>query len=159
MCSLSCRLPDGRFKNRQKLLTMSATSQSNVWKRLGIKWLVRANSAFSAHKASQNLNADGIKISATLGHGIDQLKNHIKAIAGYENDGESLFTARRRHLSALEQARDAVARGLIQLREHNAGELLADELLQAQNALNEITGAFTADDLLGEIFSGFCIGK
>ena len=110
-------------------------------------------------KASQNLNADGIKISATLGHGIDQLKNHIKAIAGYENDGESLFTARRRHLSALEQARDAVARGLIQLREHNAGELLADELLQAQNALNEITGAFTADDLLGEIFSGFCIGK
>ena len=102
---------------------------------------------------------DQLQISATQGRGIDQLKEHIKALAGYENDGESLFTARRRHLTALELASVAVTRGLQQLREHNAGELLADELLQAQNALNEITGEFSADDLLGEIFSGFCIGK
>jgi len=100
-----------------------------------------------------------LRISATRGQGLEQLKTHIKAIAGYDHDGESLFTARRRHLTALELARIAVARGLTQLRENNAGELLADELLQAQNALNEITGEFSADDLLGEIFSGFCIGK
>ena len=66
---------------------------------------------------------------------------------------------RRRHLTALESARESVQRGYQQLQEHRAGELLADELLQAQNALNQITGAFSADDLLGEIFSGFCIGK
>lgn len=105
------------------------------------------------------LTAKGLQVSATQGDGIEQLKAHIKALAGYDNDGESLFTARRRHLSALETAQLAVDRGLTQLRENNAGELLADELLQAQNALNEITGAFSADDLLGEIFSGFCVGK
>lgn len=102
---------------------------------------------------------EGLKISATTGEGIQQLREHIKQLAGYSQENETVFTARRRHLTALMEARDAVARGLEQLKVHNAGELLADELLQAQNALNEITGAFTADDLLGEIFAGFCIGK
>ena len=101
----------------------------------------------------------GIKISATQGTGIDALRDHIKSLAGYAEENETVFTARRRHLSALSEARDAVARGLDQLKRYNAGELLADELLQAQNALNQITGEFSADDLLGEIFSGFCIGK
>jgi tRNA modification GTPase len=80
-------------------------------------------------------------------------------LAGYQGDGESLFTARRRHLTALSSAQQAVARGLDQLRTNHAGELLADELLSAQNFLNEITGEFSADDLLGEIFAGFCVGK
>lgn len=102
---------------------------------------------------------DGLQISATHGNGIEELRKHIKQLAGYNQDGETVFTARRRHLSALETARDAVQRGYQQLQSNRAGELLADELLQAQNALNEITGAFNADDLLGEIFSGFCIGK
>ncbi|MCL4137685.1 UNVERIFIED_CONTAM: hypothetical protein GTU68_051542, partial [Idotea baltica] len=101
----------------------------------------------------------GIQISATQGKGVNELKDHIKKLAGYSQDGETVFTARRRHLTALESARESVKRGVQQLQDHRAGELLADELLQAQNALNEITGAFTADDLLGEIFSGFCIGK
>jgi len=108
---------------------------------------------------TDQLDIDALQISATQGHGIEKLKAYIKVLAGYQTDGESLFTARRRHITALEAARDSVALGLTQLREHNAGELLADELLQAQNALNEITGEFSADDLLGEIFSGFCIGK
>ena len=103
--------------------------------------------------------SDSLQISATQGLGIKELKNHIKELAGYSQDGETVFTARRRHLTALETARDSVQRGYQQLQEFRAGELLADELLQAQNALNEITGAFSADDLLGEIFSGFCIGK
>jgi len=111
----------------------------------------------------QEVNRDAINIayliSATRGDGIGGLKEHIKLLAGFDNDGETLFTARRRHLSALDTAQQAVQRGLDQLQLNNAGELLADELLQAQNALNEITGEFSADDLLGEIFAGFCIGK
>lgn len=98
-------------------------------------------------------------ISATQGVGINKLRAHIKTLAGYQEENETVFTARRRHLTALEQARDSVERGLVQLKQYNAGELLADELLQAQNYLNDITGEFSSDDLLGEIFSGFCIGK
>ncbi len=101
----------------------------------------------------------GLALSAKTGDGIDTLKAKIKDVAGYAQENETVFTARRRHITALAQARDAVARGLEQLQTYNAGELLADELLQAQDALNQITGEFSADDLLGEIFSGFCIGK
>jgi len=107
----------------------------------------------------QDREFDGLKISAKLGTGIIQLRDYIKTLAGYQDENETIFTARRRHITALETGRDAVERGLEQLKIHNAGELLADELLQAQNALNDITGEFSADDLLGEIFSGFCIGK
>jgi tRNA modification GTPase len=102
---------------------------------------------------------DGLAVSALTGAGLSQLREHIKDLAGYSLGTETVFTARRRHLTALAEARDAVARGLQQLKLYNAGELLADELLQAQDSLNEITGEFSADDLLGEIFSGFCIGK
>ena len=102
---------------------------------------------------------DGIRVSALTGLGLNELRDHIKDLAGYCEGSETVFTARRRHLTALAAARDAVERGLHQLKLYNAGELLADELLQAQDSLNEITGEFSADDLLGEIFSGFCIGK
>lgn len=113
------------------------------------------------NKVDLNLDTsdDGLKVSALTGAGLNELRNHIKDLAGYAQDNETVFTARRRHLTALASARDAVERGLQQLTLYNAGELLADELLQAQDSLNEITGEFTADDLLGEIFSGFCIGK
>ena len=102
---------------------------------------------------------ESLSVSAKTGEGIQKLRTYIKQLAGLEQSTESLFTARRRHLSALQKAEAAINLGLQQLTLHNAGELLADELLQAQNALNDITGEFTADDLLGEIFSGFCIGK
>ena len=111
-----------------------------------------------ADKRKQKLS-QGLCISATRGDGLIELKEHIKSLAGYQGDGESLFTARRRHLTALSSAQQAVARGLDQLRTNKAGELLADELLYAQNFLNEITGEFSADVLLGEIFAGFCVGK
>lgn len=100
-----------------------------------------------------------LSVSALTGDGLLALREHIKKLAGYAQENETVFTARRRHLTALAEGRDAVERGFKQLKIHNAGELLADELLQAQEALNEITGEFSADDLLGEIFSGFCIGK
>lgn len=108
---------------------------------------------------SDSSKIDGLKISAKQNIGIAELREHIKKIAGYAADNETVFTARRRHITALEAARDNVAAGMQQLKVNNAGELLADELLQAQNRLNEITGEFSSDDLLGEIFSGFCIGK
>ena len=108
---------------------------------------------------THSLDPSAIKVSALTGDGMFGLREHIKELAGYSQDNETIFTARRRHLTALSSARDAVERGLEQLKVYNAGELLADELLQAQDSLNEITGEFSADDLLGEIFSGFCIGK
>ena len=100
-----------------------------------------------------------IGLSASTGNGVDALKQHLKTIMGFSETGESGFTARRRHLDALERAQAFLASGKAQLQGYAAGELLAEDLRQAQNALSEITGEFTPDDLLGRIFSSFCIGK
>lgn len=100
-----------------------------------------------------------IDISAQTGVGIDTLRTHLKACMGYEGTTESQFSARRRHLHALNRALVALENGFDQLVTYHAGELLAQELRLAHDALAEITGKFTADDLLGEIFSSFCIGK
>ncbi|TQV82710.1 tRNA uridine-5-carboxymethylaminomethyl(34) synthesis GTPase MnmE [Exilibacterium tricleocarpae] len=100
-----------------------------------------------------------IGISAKTGAGLATLKQHLKDCMGYTGAGESGFTARRRHLDALERAQGLLITGRAQLQSLAAGELLAEDLRQAQNALGEITGAFTPDDLLGRIFSSFCIGK
>nr|WP_123638951.1 tRNA uridine-5-carboxymethylaminomethyl(34) synthesis GTPase MnmE [Marinimicrobium koreense] len=100
-----------------------------------------------------------LAISAASGAGVEELKQHLKSVMGFENAGESTFTARRRHLDALERARTALENGWEQLQLHAAGELLAEDLRQAQECLSEITGQFTPDDLLGRIFSSFCIGK
>ncbi len=100
-----------------------------------------------------------IALSAKTGAGIDLLKQHLKASIGMQNPNETQFIARRRHLVAMEEAKRALLRGQTQLQHHKAGELLAEECRQAQNALGQITGDFTTDDLLGRIFSSFCIGK
>jgi len=100
-----------------------------------------------------------VAVSAKNGIGIDALREHLKACAGYRNVGEGHFMARRRHMDALSRTYELVKNGVEQLTFHSAGELLAEDLRQAQQALCEITGEFTADDLLGEIFSSFCVGK
>jgi len=100
-----------------------------------------------------------IYLSAKEQKGIELLKNHLKQCMGYQNAGEGSFMARRRHLDAINKAIQSVENGLQQLQEFSAGELLAEELRQAQNYLSEITGEFTSDDLLGRIFTSFCIGK
>ena len=100
-----------------------------------------------------------VRLSAKAGLGIEQLKQHLKACMGYVGAGEGGFTARRRHINALERARESLEAGRLQLTNYGAGELLAEDLRVCQNALSEITGEFTPDDLLGEIFSSFCIGK
>jgi len=100
-----------------------------------------------------------ILLSAKTGEGIDALRDHLKTCMGYSGVTEGLFTARRRHLEALDQALLAVRRGRDVLVTRHAGELLAEELRYAQTALNEITGQFDNEALLGRIFSSFCIGK
>ncbi len=100
-----------------------------------------------------------IRLSAKHGSGIDALREHLKACMGFQGESEDGFLARRRHLDALNRARELLEQGRVQLHDFGAGELLAEDLRQAQDALGEITGAMTADDLLGEIFSSFCIGK
>jgi tRNA modification GTPase len=100
-----------------------------------------------------------IRLSAKQGQGIELLREHLKQSMGFSGAGEGGFTARRRHLDALERAQQFLYAGQQQLHEFGAGELLAEDLKECQNALNEITGEFTPDDLLGQIFSSFCIGK
>ena len=99
-----------------------------------------------------------IYLSAMTGDGLHLLRGHLKTMAGYESTGENLFTARRRHVDALERVLVSLDAGKTHLAK-GAGELLAEELRQAQHALGEITGVFTSDDLLGEIFGSFCVGK
>lgn len=100
-----------------------------------------------------------IELSAKTGEGMALLKLHLKTSMGFEESGEGRFSARRRHLESLEAAAQYLRAGQRQLLEAGAGELLADDLRQCQNALGEITGAVSSDELLGEIFSSFCIGK
>lgn len=100
-----------------------------------------------------------IRLSARTGAGIELLRNHLKQSMGFSGNIEGGFIARRRHLEALEAAGTHLLQGQYQLVGARAGELLAEELRLAQQALSEITGEFTADDLLGRIFSSFCIGK
>ncbi len=100
-----------------------------------------------------------IRLSAKTGIGLEILREHLKACMGYQGQREGHFMARRRHLDAIRRADEALQNAHYQLMTTQAGELVAEELRGAQNALAEITGEFTSDDLLGRIFSSFCIGK
>ncbi len=103
--------------------------------------------------------SDGISLSAKTYQGLDKLKTYLKNLAGVTQNFEGAFLARRRHLEAIAQAKKNIQSAKEELIKRKAGELIAEELRHAQHALGEITGVFTADDLLGKIFSSFCIGK
>jgi tRNA modification GTPase len=100
-----------------------------------------------------------LHLSATTGEGIDLLREHLKECMGFQGAGTGTISARRRHLDALDRANAHLYEAQSQLLERRAGELMAEELRQAQQCLAEITGEFTPDDLLGRIFTTFCIGK
>ena len=100
-----------------------------------------------------------VSISAATGEGLERLFDVIAQSAGLATTVEGVFMARRRHLVALDEAAACVRAGQAQLAVNAAGELLAEELREAQRYIGEITGDFTNDDLLGRIFSSFCIGK
>ena len=98
-------------------------------------------------------------ISALTGAGLPELRAHLKSCMGYQSVDGGAISARKRHLEALSLAREHTEEAARLLTERRAGELVAEELRVAQQALSEITGEFTSDDLLGRIFAGFCIGK
>jgi tRNA modification GTPase len=102
----------------------------------------------------------GVLISAKTGAGLQDLRSRLLQLVGWQNAAEGLFMARERHLRALASVGEQLERAAAQL---GAGQpaldLLAEDLRQAQLCLGEITGEFSPDDLLGEIFSKFCIGK
>ena len=100
-----------------------------------------------------------IFLSAKTGDGIELLKQHLKNCMGYQQKNEGQFIARRRHLDAIDTAEEHLLIADKNLHVLQAGELLAEELRFAQEALASITGEFSSDDLLGRIFSDFCIGK
>ena len=100
-----------------------------------------------------------VRLSARTGAGLDLLAKHLKDCTSYVGSEQGAFTARRRHLDALRTTAELVASGLTQLQDARAGDLAAEDLRQAQQVLGGITGEVTSDDLLGRIFSSFCIGK
>ena len=124
--------------------------------------LIRNKADLSGEAVTLEVSSDGhvtISLSAKSSAGLDLLREHLKACMGYEQTAESSFSARRRHLEALRQAAAYLEHGHAQLTLAGAGELQAEDLRLAQQSLGEITGAFSSDDLLGRIFSSFCIGK
>ena len=100
-----------------------------------------------------------IRLSALTGEGTELLREHLKKISGFGGESPGTFSARSRHLDALLRARSHIRAGCEQLKAEKALELAAEELRAAQGALGGVTGEVTSDDLLGEIFSSFCIGK
>jgi tRNA modification GTPase len=100
-----------------------------------------------------------VRVSAKTGQGLQDLVELIKKIVGASASQEGVFSARTRHLDALQRTQAHIEAGQEQLQQYNAPETLAEELRLAQKALGEITGQYLPDDLLGEIFSSFCIGK
>ncbi len=100
-----------------------------------------------------------VRLSAKTSQGLNLLVQHLKDCMGYRQAGEGLFIARRRHLEALDRASQVLDGAAVQLETYQAGELAAEDLRLAQEALGEITGEFSSEDLLGRIFSSFCIGK
>ena len=108
---------------------------------------------------SAEISGQDIYLSAKTGEGVDLLQQHLKSCMGYQQKTEGQFIARRRHLDAIDTAEKHLQAADKNLNELKAGELLAEELRFAQQALSSITGEFSSDDLLGRIFSDFCIGK
>ena len=109
--------------------------------------------------ATKNENGVSVAISTKTGDGIDALKNIITSLLGVSADAPSVFSARQRHLNVLNAVEEMLDGARVSFAQTGAGELLAEDLRRAHDELGQITGRLTTDDLLGEIFSSFCIGK
>ncbi len=128
----------------------------------GVPVLAILNKIDLSGRPAGPLQLDGrpaLAISVHSGQGMDALREFLKQDVGFSASQEGGFTARRRHRVALERAREHLELGVRQLEDSRAGELLAEELRLAQQALGEITGEVSSDDLLGRVFESFCIGK
>lgn len=124
------------------------------------KILVRNKIDLAGHKSSVKKvgNITEISISAKNGDGIDTLRESLSEFAGLNSGIEGVFVARKRHLDAIEETLEFINSASSQLNS-GSSELVAEDLRQAGMKLGQITGEFSSDDLLGEIFSSFCIGK
>ena len=145
---------DGDSKEEEKKIISSFSND------LGISFVhnkIDQNNGVAEVKELED-NATDIFLSAKTGEGIELLKQHLKKCMGYENRVEGKYMARRRHMEAIAAAEKNLELAELNLK-HKQGELVAEELSQAQNQLASITGEFSSDDLLGRIFSDFCIGK
>lgn len=141
--------PEAQLPAGEKSLLALNIPVTHLWNKIDL-------SGVPAQKVEGNI----LCLSAATGQGIEELKAHLKQAVGFAGEqSEGAFSARRRHVSALEACLAALEKGANQLVEHQAGELLAEDLRTAQQALEDITGVFSADDLLGRIFGSFCIGK
>jgi len=148
--------------------TTSATDPHDIWpdfidrlpEGLGVT-VIRNKADLTGEPMTADLSqkAPVYRLSAKTGAGIDALREHLKQCIGFDASTEGSFLARRRHLDALDRAAEHLSIGQEQLHSYIAGEILAEELRLTQQHLNEITGEFSSDDLLGRIFSSFCIGK
>lgn len=112
----------------------------------------------SMDKLADTFKAD-LTLSAKTQSGIDELKQYLLSLCGHDEHIEGVFIARRRHIHAIESARQSSDDALKKLKENMMPELAAEEFKLAQQSLESITGRFDSEDLLGEIFSSFCIGK
>lgn len=121
--------------------------------------LVRNKIDLTQEPTGADVTTNTIRLSAANGEGIALLRKSISAKVGFIPCDDNQFIARRRHIDALEKAQNAIRNGELQLRHSGAAELLAEDLRDAQAALSAITGEVSADQLLGDIFSNFCIGK
>lgn len=110
-------------------------------------------------KSTTDEESQKVWVSAKTGQGLDKLTHLVKKTVGAKENYEGVFTARTRHLDALKRTQEHIKTGQQQLKQYNAPETLAEELRLAQKSLGEITGEYLPDDLLGAIFSSFCIGK
>lgn len=124
-----------------------------------VKNKIDLNSQAALINFNNEIGIHSVSVSVLKKQGIENLISHLKSIVGFSTNEEGGFIARHRHIDALNRAKESLEKAQEQLLVNKAGELLADDLLQAQRSLSEITGEFSSDDLLGEIFSSFCIGK
>jgi len=151
------------------LVTDASQNQAPVWPailgeapKLSRTCIIRNKADITGQPPACQQNQNGsthITLSAKTGSGLDLLREHLKQRMGFSTSSEGQFSARRRHLEALRHAALHLEQGRVQLSQHAAPELLAEELRLAQQALGEITGQISSDELLGRIFSSFCIGK
>jgi tRNA modification GTPase len=124
-----------------------------------LTWVINKIDVTGAPARVDSYDPPRVHLSALTGDGMDLLRDHLKTCAGFEHTESGTISARRRHLEALARTHHHLQQSATLMTERRAGELIAEELRLAQQCLGEITGAISSDDLLGKIFSSFCIGK